>query len=409
VFVLAVQAAAIRAQGSGQEIWGVFGAGSSVDLNPGGDPDLQDLKGYPFGHPFIGADGTTIWPGLGGLAGTLAAVVEVPTLEEGAVILSIERVSDAPGSAIRVSWELNQLYTNGNELVDIYYATGDGSGQYPAAFTQLIVNDNNVQGVADVSADGSNAFQWDGQVAGGEQEIYFKGCIDGYAQEIGVFGLSGNVAVGKVNVTLGGESGNPGKNLVSVPFFLPITTISDVFGDGADAPWQEGDLIQYKFAPSPAYLSAVYSSNAWRDAANTANDPQFEADFRFGNWIIVTGPRDICLVGKVPNFATQVTVYDGAGLSTGGKTLLGMVYPLTLDLANSSLIADGAGNGDLIQYKVSPLNQVYISAVVSSGEWKNAANTSQALDPNIATLKVPNSYIFVKYGNTGFIWNRVAP
>jgi hypothetical protein len=381
-------------------------SGSSADMNDG-DTHVQDIKGYPFGSPFT--DGTTtIDVGLGVLVGTAPAVV-VTELEEGAVILTIERISDAPGSAIKVTWALNPEFTTGSETVDIYYATGDGTGQYPTDFTQMVVEDDSVLSLAGVTPDGGTAFQWANQVGAGDPELYFKGCLHAQASASGPSGLAGNVGVGKVNVSLQGEPANQGKNLISVPFLAPSPLIKEVYGDGPDSVWAEGDMIQYKFAPSPAYKSAVYVGNTWKNGSNTAQDPPFEADHRFGNWIITKGDKDITLVGKVLNINVPIAIYDGAGLSTGGKTFLGMVYPVSFGLTSTSLIADGAQDGDMVQYKTAPLAEAYISAVVVGGSWKNGSNTAAPINDKIATFKVPNSYIYVRYGDAGFTWNRVKP
>lgn len=335
---------------------------------------------------------------------------------EGAVILSIEKMSEVPGSAIKVSWRINtQDYPQltGNEVVDIYYIVGDeGSGAYEVMdYDSMIIESDDLAsrippGVSLVQ--GEKAFLWNNQVADGEPEIYFKGTLHGMKNDTAM-GLPSAVAVGKLNVRLQGEANNPGKNLISLPFLANDVSVAGVFGQGSGTEWQEGDLVQYKFAASPAYESAVYSNGAWRDAANPADPPAFDVDYRFGNWIITSGTRRLTFVGKVLNIDVTVPIFGGSGLSTGGKTLLGMVYPMQFGLAQTSLIADGALEGDLVQYKVSPLNQVYVSAVVIGGQWKNAANPAEPLDPNIAILKTPYSYIYVRYGNAGFDWNRSKP
>ena len=135
-----------------------------------------------------------------------------------------------------------------------------------------------------------------------------------------------------------------------------------------------------------------------------------QIDCNFGNWAILTAVKNISLVGNVVNNNSNVALYTGAGESSGGKTLLGLTYPTAQALANTTLISNGALAGDLIQFKVSPANEAYVSAIVIGSDWVNAANPSDALDSRIATLTIPNGYIYVRNNNNaGFTWQRVKP
>jgi hypothetical protein len=331
---------------------------------------------------------------------------------EGPVILDIERVADAPGSAIRVTWLINKTdypQYSGSQ-VDIYYARGNGTGQYPSSFaSKMISGDKLAAGSpANVSITGAKSLEWDGQVGQGDNELYFIGCLAGRN-----INTEQAVAVGKVNVALAGEAASEGQNLIAVPFLpQPGASVAEVFGEGSGAVWEEGDLVQKKVASSPSYISAIYKDNAWKDLSRPTENPKFDIDPLFGNWVIVKSSKDITLVGKVINIPMDVAVYDGAGLATGGKggkTLLGTIYPLEINLTDTSLITDGAAEGDLMQYKVSPLAPSYVSAIVIGGAWKNLSDPNKPLDPGIATLKVPNSYIFVRTSDTGFVWKRQSP
>jgi hypothetical protein len=220
-------------------------------------------------------------------------------------------------------------------------------------------------------------------------------------------------AVGKINIPLQGTTSNPGKNLASVPFVPNSRAVKDVFGEGATSPWSAGDVIQFKDSAAPAYLAALYTSgNQWKDAANSAADPSFDIDLKYGNVIITNSNKTTMVLGNVPVSNENIVVFGGAGIGFGGKTLLGQVYPAPIGLAGSSLFTDGARDGDMVQCKDSPLNQVYVTAVARGGVWLNAVDNSPTLDPKIGTMTIPNSYIYVRYGDLsdpGFTWRKVKP
>ncbi len=399
---------------AGEYMINIFSNGA-LPIDPGqtyyvaveNDPD-DNYGAYPVEVTITGNGYETVdlTLALGGGPG-----VEEPPVELGT--FWIDRVGDGVGDNIKIGWDPD-IYKDPT----IYAMIGNGTGQYSnllsAGWMEIFrggkLNPEGVSGLSlgTVDIDPTDGFLiLKGHVGQEAPEAYFKIFSTVPADDAA---FANAPAIGKVNVTLQGEAANPGKNLISYPFIAASMKIKDILGDGNDAQWQEGDMVQYKFAPSPAYLSAVYTADKlWKDAANTANEPAFDVDYRFGNWAIVKGQREITFVGNVLADNSTVAVYNGAGLTTGGKTMLGMVYPVALTLTDTSLITDGAQDGDLIQYKASALNQVYISAVVKEGAWKNAANTANPLDGNISLLVLPNSYLFVKYGDTGFDWNRVKP
>ncbi|MFC1637663.1 hypothetical protein ACFL1W_01445 [Candidatus Margulisiibacteriota bacterium] len=312
------------------------------------------------------------------------------------------------GSDVSVTWD-NASYPG----AQIYVLTGGGSGVFTNAYdgsNWKPYSDSAFSGEFDDSSAGRLLHL--AQVSTGHPEVYFKGVVTGIdvTTPSGTATLESAWAVGKVNIELEGASDNPGKNLISVPFLSkPDTSVVNVLDEGSGSIWAEGDLLQTKFAASPAYLSAVYTGGQWRDAARPSDAPAFDINYQFGNWLITGADKTLTVVGEVVRTDEEVAVYSGEGLSTGGKTMLGMIYPTAFGLASTGLISDGAAEGDLIQYKDNPLSPVYISAVVIGGQWKNAANPGVSLDPKIATLTLPNSYIYVRFGSTGFVWRRTQP
>lgn len=376
--------------------------------------NLHDLKA----QTVIGVSSSTGYQvqlgGIYGIAGTTE--VTPPTAEvtaeapAGTVPLTIAR----DGANIKLNWDAAtypapQIFARSASFDNSY----DGTNWTKVAGGGGIIG--GVTGFSGYSeSGGTGTLLNDNQVgAGSSDEVYYKAVIStvNVTTPTGQATLESAWAVGKVNVQLNGTAATLGKNLISLPFQTQQSmTVRDVLGEGTGTVWTEGDMAQYKFDAGPAYYTAIYTSGKqWKDAANTSHDPAFNFDYRFGNWIIVNEPKVVTMVGGVVNTDMSVAIYSGAGLPTGGKTLLGMLYPAAFGLAATSLIADGAAEGDLIQYKLDPLAPAYISAVVSSGVWKNAANPGAALDPRIATLTVPNGYIFVRYGSTGLVWNRTRP
>jgi hypothetical protein len=388
---------------------------------------MYDLKG----QGVIGEmSNETYTLGLGGIYGELGTgesgggiVVEpVVLIDEGPVILQITREADTPGSAIRISWTINT--TEYPELlptaaVDIYALEGDGSGQYVnggAGWFQVLggagVTDAGVARLVSMGVDGVfRSIRVDNQVGTAPNEIYFKGVIRGRPEPLAhaTWGLPGAAAVGKVNVPLQGTPANPGKNIVSIPLYPKIDrSVSAVFGQEI---WLDEELIQYKYTGSPAYSSAKFLGGQWQNAARSGTPPAFEFDPRQGYEIIVRGDKVFSAVGGVINTSEAVVeIYNGRGLSTGGKTLLGMYYPLNFSLTGgSNLLVSGAGENDLIQYKTSPFSPAYISAKVVDGRWINAANAGADLPAVISNLRLPYGYTFVRYGDAGFTWRRARP
>ena len=399
-------------------------SGGSNNLS-GGTYKMIDIKG----QAVIGSSiGGTYGLGLGGIYGEVVAatgeVVVIPTtpiegmvLNEGPVILNIVRESETAGSAIKITWKINTTefpaYLADNP-VDIYYLTGSGSGEYTvnAGYVKVVNSNAFVPGALTGSVSVPlKEVTINDQVGRGSPELYFKGLIAGSAPTVtGDYGLAGAVAAGKINMDLNGTTSTQGKNFLSVPFLItPESTLAIALGDGSDAPWTNGDLVQFKFRPSPAYQTAEYKDGVWKDSANTANPPPFGMEPNKGYVFVVKAPKVLCAVGKVINTNVAHEIYAKGGEVSGGKTNLGLIYPVQIGLTTTSLISDGAANGDLIQYKTSAIGEAYISANVTGGVWVNDANPSDPIDPRIATLKVPNSYVFVRYGDTGLVWNRTAP
>lgn len=363
-----------------------------------GNTTLTDSKGEGLG-PQTRSGNYIYTPGILGLLATREPVY----VDD--FILFISRESETPVSGLLIWWDVTKI----NDPT-IYMLLGEYSNTFTArgAFWEKVFANGSVLPFYSGSFEKVNAhtIRHKGQVGQGGAEIYYKALGTGESETID-FPFA--PAVGKINVSLKGQANNLGKNLISVPFVQPINSVAEVFGEGSDSAWQEGDMVQSKIAPSPAYLTAVYTGGAWKNAANAAQPPAFNMDYKFGNWVITNADKVVTLVGKIIDHDQPVYIYDGAGLPTGGKTLLGMIYPVSVGLASTSLITNGAAEGDLIQRKINPLEPAYISAVVSGGVWKNAADTSAALDPLIRTLILPNSYIYVRYGSTGFTWDRKKP
>ena len=321
------------------------------------------------------------------------------------------------GGSVKLSWDLATYGPN----IQLFLLTGDGTGKFTNTYDTTIPTKPNWGYVTAGGAGLSGEFDWSTRSSGyvyhanqeratGWPESYYKALRQEIPPTSYASLLPTAWAVGKINIPLQGTTLNPGKNLVSVPFVPNSRSVKDVFGEGTLSPWGRGDLIQYKYMASPAYLTAIYTADSrWKDAANTANEPTFDVDPKFGNWIITTANKTVMVLGNVPLGGEEVAIFSGAGLATGGKTLLGQVYPVPVGLAGTSLISDGAANGDLIQYKRSPLEQVYVSAIMSGGDWKNAIDGSPTLDPKIAYLTIPNSYIYVRNAATGFTWRRARP
>jgi hypothetical protein len=326
----------------------------------------------------------------------------------GTVPLTIAR----QGENLRISWN-QTLYPN----PQLFVLQGDGSGQFTNEMDGWVslatYSQTHPDEIDDPAGLRDGRIVHNGQVGAGVPELYYKAVkADIVADDLPTI-IPTAWAVGKVNIPLQGTVANPGKNLIATPLQTQQGMgVAAVLGEGAGTIWEAGDMVQSKIAASPAYKTAIYIDNTWRDAASPANSPSFNLNYRFGNWVITKADKTLTVVGAVLSTDQTVKVYGGGGLTTGGKTLLGTVFPVPLGLSATSLVADGARNGDLIQYKLSPLTQAYISAVVSSGAWKNAANPSDPLDPRIATLTVPNSYIYVRFGDgadAGFTWRRTKP
>jgi len=220
-------------------------------------------------------------------------------------------------------------------------------------------------------------------------------------------------AVGKVDVGLKGTANIKGKNLFSVPFKVEgvEANVNNVFGSGTGSIWEEGDTILKKKLNSPAYYGAVYKAGAvdkWKDASNASNDPMFTVDPNFGYWAIVRTDKILTVLGKVDVEPTSAKIW-GAGQEQRGQTLLGMYYPKQFSLQSSTLVQDGAANGDTIYYKKTALDPAYHAAVLVNGTWKDASNTANNPVLEVATLKLPYSYIFSRKVQADFTWQKTLP
>jgi hypothetical protein len=361
------------------------------------------------GQSAIGA-----FPGGGGLGGiytrlgTMGATIEgVP---RGTIPLHIIRNN----ADIFISWETTIINP------DIYMLTGEGSGQYVSDVGwQKVLSGGSL---TPFGRECSFSFVWSfpnelehtDQVGRGFGEVYYKGLIAGVDpaatnSDTGLSNLASARAVGKVNIAVNGTTDTLGKNIISIPFNSTDLHLSHVFGEGTDSVWREGDMIQYKVTGSPSYLTAIYTSNRWRNAADPSSPPAFDVDYRQGYFILTRNAKIFTVLGSVINVDTvALNIYSGAGLPTGGKTLLGMVYPVQVGLTSTGL-STGASERDLIQYKVDALSPSYISAVYSGGVWVNAANPRDLLSDSIAQLKVPFGYTYVRFGDSGFTFTRRKP
>jgi hypothetical protein len=394
-------------------------SGGGTNELTGGGANLQDLKGQEVIGVLTGTDGTILQ--IGGIYGLVGGVViSAAGVPPGTVPLTISR----SGKDIKIAWDAK--YAN----PQIYVMTGDGTGKF---------QNDNVAGQTAVWALVASGQEFDtthasdaapyilhkGQVGAASvtgvtnrPEAYYKGLQHGVSasaqgsDQINFPGtyLQAAWAVGKLNVNLQGSAAEAGKNYVSIPFNCQQgTTIGNVLGEGSGTIWQPGDEVQYKFAAGPSFNTAILSANStWVDTSN-GQTPAWGIDYRFGNIVITNAAaKTLTFIGEVVKTNIDIPIYSGAGEAPGGKTLLGMVYPVSLGLASSSLITDGAANGDMIQFKTAAVGEAYQSAIVSGSQWKSAS-TGGALESNVATLKLPYSYQFVRYQNAGFTWHRTKP
>ncbi|MFC1637697.1 hypothetical protein ACFL1W_01615, partial [Candidatus Margulisiibacteriota bacterium] len=183
----------------------------------------------------------------------------------------------------------------------------------------LVASDLAAGGLPDgVSVDsGAKTITWDDQVGAGEREIYFKGCIAGQAAVEGPLGLSGNLAVGKVNVDLKQEY-----NCVTYPFNAATYTLAEIIGDQL----KEGDQLHWwdvgewdegssRWTKQQAYY-AVTKLAAWPDGEFKPAE---------GFYVYLLGKsRDekLTLVGKVGGFAVDFELQ-----LSKEYTLTGYPYP----------------------------------------------------------------------------------
>jgi hypothetical protein len=413
----------------------ITGGGGLLEDDNG---SLFDIKCTPFSSGLV-TDGTG-WMGINGVYKYfyfLPGAIQY-SLSEGAVILSIERVADSPGSAIRVSWALNPDYTTGNEQVDIYYFTGNGTGQYPDDFVQkIITNDSLSAPPPGVTMDGSNAFLWPGQVGGGDPEIYFKGCITGKADQSGPMGLDGNIAVGKVDMLMKRKPNNISYNSFAINL-LPEAgdTFDSMFPAysfvAIDPTLNKLDADQIRAWDGTNWIAYFKSdtTQSWRSVM----DPNEQATGQFaGGYVVRLQPANapgaveefsVTTVGKVlpagiyqsdVSYAGHVSITEPIGPLAGPLkyTSFGNPYPklasfndaFTINLVAGELTKATTGNkllADQIRYWDGDSGNWFACYLASDNTWKLNANDEPAFD-----LMIGTGYFFRKAdgSNKGeFIW-----
>jgi hypothetical protein len=284
--------------------------------------------------------------GLGIFLGTGEAPVdEIPTeLEEGAVILAVERVSDAPGSALKVSWELNPEYSSPTDTVDIFFVIGE----YGSDFTLKVIEDDVLAATAPTGVSlGTKSFEWPGQVGAGHPEIYFKGCLTGMADESGPTGLAGNIAVGKYNALVAAPVGPKTYkySFVSVPFFSSDPSADAVFGEqlfGADSKANATELWGWT---GTTFGDQMYlkSGTGWLPiGAFTPINVSLGSGYVFKTKQSATEDRQLTLIGKVINVA-----FEPISLGANLYSFIGNPYPKYFSLSDANLTsASGVFGGE---------------------------------------------------------------
>lgn len=200
--------------------YAVSGGGGRLS---GGNYRLFDIKCTPF-------VGTLTGNGYGmdvdGVGVFYPETEEVVVVEEGPVILTIERAGDDKGDPILITWTINTAdfpNLNSSDPVDIYMLVGQGEGEYhPTQGWEKVVGNNGIQpgysGDFDINA-GARTLTYIGNVGAGARESYFKGLIATSNVSDQVYGLPGATAVGKMNIAVAGAGSSAYKySFVSVPF-----------------------------------------------------------------------------------------------------------------------------------------------------------------------------------------------
>lgn len=358
----------------------------------------------------------------------------------GLMIAKIAGTSD-----IEIAWTVGsdpgQLPTG--KTADIYMLKGVlGEGVFTNKFNTdqwkpIVINNVVQSGYSnDFTIDlANNRLIYKNQVGTGNIESYFKGLVNGTLPDDPNLWKTDKTnfrvapAVGKLNVTLNGSDTEEQKNLVCLPF-VPSNgdlSIKNVLGQGASTTWAEGDMIQYKDGYSPSYQTAIYQNNQWvsKDKKSDIIDPvtgdkkpvppSFDFDIRCGYIIIVKSPIKVfTAVGQVlydpvifDNPAVDILIKGSPELDKGveGKTLIGMVYPKSVKLTDLDLPGAGASVNDMFQYKQGAAGQAYETGELKTDGWKNKDKGNGALDPspNVATLKLPNAYVYVRKQATDII------
>lgn len=341
-------------EGDGKTIDLLPNSGSSAGLTNGGTT-IQDVKGYPFGSPYT--DGSTlIEVGLGVLLGTGEGTAEAPTaLQQGAVILGIEKVNND----LRVTWAINTVdfpLLTGSEQVDIYYMVVDSGepGQYnKTAMTQLIIDADVLASAAPsgVNLDGPKAFKWNNQAGTGHQEIYFIGCINDQASHAD-YGLAKAVAVGKLDLELTSDY-----NFVSMPMYMINgTSLTLALSGQAD----QVDIEIYNFDESSGNLvKAKYKTTGWEFTPNLP----FAVEQGKSYWVRLPSGGRISLLGAVSNADFMKTMLASRYL------VLGNAFPLSRTF-DDVLPASGSNELYLFHNDTKILEKLKNNG---SGTWINAA------------------------------------
>lgn len=324
----------------------------------------------------------------------------------GTIPLTISR----NGKDIQLNW--NPAFQN----PQIFVMPGNGSGQFvnnnQAPWVSITGNkefdDTSPAGLAD------GILVHTGQVGAGSThaEAYYKALQAGVKPDDlnpdipAISNFEAAPAVGKVDISLIGGGATQGYNLICVPLANDVITVDSIYGTGT--PWEDGDQILKKTGPTPAYVTAVYDSadypNApWRDAGNSKLVPQFNLDTNYGNFVVVKNNKLITVLGKFNPSPLSVSIWGG------GYTPLSLIFPLSISLSSSGLIADGAANGDVIYHKTSATSPSYVGSVLVGGAWMDVSNQNNPPPASLATLSLPNSYFYNRLGVKGFSWNRMLP
>lgn len=262
----------------------------------------------------------------------------------GTVPLTIERVADTAGSAVKISWN-NTNYPSPR----IFMLTGDGTGQFTNATEGWIEITSGAEGF-NYGAYSTGSIANNSQVGGGYYEAYYKATqngIDPQADSPEVPGkkiLETAWAVGKLNYVL-----TAGKDrLINVPFNMTdaagsLLTIQNTVG----SQFANGRVM---YTSGGSLLTNNLASGVWAK-------PNLQLSLATGYWLMSSVNKTITFVGQV-----QREEYSKSLLS--GYELYGYPLPMSVDLTSLG-IPPVANDKILYEKGGSLLSDTY----KSSGGW----------------------------------------